>query len=285
VIVWCEAAQTQDVRRKAKMKLDIVEELAKHSFIGKVMDDIYPLLFEPVPENARLINKDETLEKAKKILSPTDWYSYDVFRKQGALTLAFTRMIQAHAFLQRFPSPKTYERSFAITNMDWLEYHFLMYMVSVVTTSDCVLILTNSVFRLGLKDGNCNQSSIVENMRVIESKLSPDLKHYLKITGKYRDIRNVHLHRASGKSVADILESQELKFIGTLSFLDLHTTLELPQTVIKDGYQVATDKLIEIIESDSSKLVDQLMKIFGILEMIYLEKKYILNESPTNTCV
>ena len=274
-----EAAQSWDVRHKANMKLDTVEELAKHSFIGKVMDDIYPLVMESLPENARQIKKDETLEEAKKILSPTDWYSYDVFKKQGALTFAFTRMIQAHAFLQRFPSPRTYESTFEITNMDWLEYHFLMYMVSVVTTSDCVLILTNSVFRLGLKDGNCNQSTIIENMRVVESKLSPDLKHYLKIAGKYRDIRNVHLHRASGKSVADILESKELKFIGTLSFLDLHTALELPKVVIKDGYQVAIDKLIKIIEADCSELFDQLIKIFGVLEMIYIEKKAFLNES------
>lgn len=259
------------------MKLKIVENIAIHQFITLVMEDMKPRL-ELI--TTTMIEKAEKWDWTSKTITnmpDADWYRYDVFTKQTALISVLDRIVYSHAFLQRFPSPRLYERKFEITQYIWIEYHFFQYMVNTVSLFDCLLILTNSVFRIGLKDRACKPETIIKNHWVWEVGFDTYLKKFDDLTKKYKEIRNVHLHRGKGKNVAQILNNDNLAFLGMVSFLQLHSDEYFPKDLIAEGYKVEVNDLVANVDSEVREIETQLIEILSFLEKVYLNKRPTLS--------
>ena len=255
------------------MKLKIVEELAKHPFIKLGMEDIKPQIEKIYPETEKKSKDWDWLSKVESTLEDPEWYRYEVFKKQTALISVLDRMVNAHAFIQKFPSQKTYKKKFEITQYTWLECHFFYYMLSVVSLFDCLLILTNTVFRIGLKDRNCKRDTVINNYWVCQIKFDSLLKDFEKISNRYKEIRNLHLHRGKGKNIAEVLKSDNLSFLGTVGFLQLYSDGIFPEEIINEGYKVEVLALLNLIESECDEIQIQLSKIYTVLKSEYLKRR------------
>ena len=259
------------------MKLKIVEHLAKHPFIKAAMDDIKPQLDKIYPEVLKRAEDGDWISKSESKMGDADWYRYDVFSKQTALISVLDRIVYAHAFLEKFPSPRTFEKEYEITQYIWIEYHFFHYMVNVVSLFDCLLILTNAVFRIGLKERACKPDTILKNHWVWQVGFDKYLKKFESITNKYKETRNIHLHRGKGKNIAQVLNSDNLSFLGMVSFLQLHKDEFLPKDIIDAGYKEEVVEISNRIEADCHEIEDQLSEIFSFLIKIYLNKRPEIN--------
>jgi|GEM_PF-3741295 len=255
------------------MKLKIVENIASHPFIKLVMEDMKPQIANLFLEINKKAEKWDWTSKTKLILGDADWYRYDVSTKQLAIISILERIVYSHAFLQKFPSPRSYEQKYEITQYIWIEYHFFQYMVNVVSLFDCLLILTNSVFCIGLKDSACKPDTIIKNHWILKVGFDHYLVEFEKLTNRYKEYRNIHLHRGKGKNVAQILNSDNLSFLGMLSFLQLHSDQFISNNIIDAGYKVEVMDVIARIESESSIIETQISDIFTFLNKIYLEKR------------
>ena len=255
------------------MKLKIAENIAKHSFTKIGMEDTIPELKKIYPEIEKRSKDWDWLSKVESKLEDPEWYRYEVFKKQSALTSVLDRIVCAHAFIQKFPSQKTYEKKFSITQYNWLEYHFFSYMLNVVSLFDCLLILTNTVFRIGLKDSDCKRSTIINNYWITQSKFDTLLKDFEKISNRYKEIRDLHLHRGKGKNIAEVIKSDTLSFLKTVSLLQLYDKETFPKKIIEKGYKIETLELLKHIENECKEIQVQIFKIYTFLVSIYLKKR------------
>jgi hypothetical protein len=121
--------------------------LSSHAFSKYIMESVKPILERAVPRMQRALartGKHRSDEEAD--LSDPEQYHFNVFSRLSPITTAFERFSQVQLFLKSFPRPKTY-RSAGISQDKWLEYHYGVYIVTVVSLADLALLLTNAVFR------------------------------------------------------------------------------------------------------------------------------------------
>ena len=259
------------------MKLKIVERLAKHPFTKTTMEDMKPQIDELYSEIVKKAEDWDWISKTESKMGDADWYRYDVFTKQTALISVLDRIVYADAFLENFPAPRTFEKKYEITQYIWIEYHFFHYMVNIVSLFDCLLILTNAVFRIGLKERACKPDTIIKNHWVWQVGFDKYLKEFELITNRYKEIRNIHLHRGKGKNIAQVLNSDTLSFLGMVSFLQLHSEELFTKNIIDAGYKEEVVEIRNRIEEDCKEVEEQLSEIFSILLKIYIEKRPTIN--------
>lgn len=255
------------------MRLKLVNNLVRHPFIKLSLKDVNPLIMKDYPEIAKRSLEWDWLSKIGLELDDADWYRYEVFMKQTAIFSVLDKVEYAYAFIQNFPSPRTYEKKFEITQYIWFEYHFQCFVFSIVSLFDCLLILTNSVFRIGLKDSHCKRNPIIDNYWIKQTGFDSLLKDFEKIATRYTDIRNLHLHRGKGKSVAEVINSDTLAFLRTVSFLQLHDEHVFPKKTIELGFKVEINEVLNLIETESAEIETNLEKIFSALEKQYLIRR------------
>ena len=255
------------------MKLKLVDELIKHPFYNRSFDDIKPRLNEIFLHIEKKAKKWDWLSKVDSKLEDSEWYRYDVFNKLTAVFSVLDRIVYAHSFLQKFPSQKNYEKNYEITQYIWIEYHFYIYMLSVVSLFDCILILTNAVFRIGLLDRACKRDAIINNYWLTQIGFDSLLKNFEKFSGKYKENRDIYLHRGKGKTVPEILNSHNLAFLKMVSFLELHSDTNFPKDIIALGFKKEIDDLLELIEKETFDIQEKLYKILTALDEQYIKRR------------
>jgi len=254
-------------------KSRLVEELAKHPFMKQLRDDYYPIIDEKFPESLKCAKNEDLRSKVRSKMEDSKWYRYEVFQKLSGLFSVLDRIVHAHSFLQVFPMPRTYEKRCEITQDIWINYHFLYYIFSVVSLFDCILILTNAVFRIGLRDRDCKRNAIIKNYWVRRIEFDLTLKKFEPISDKYKGIRNMQLHRGKGKNVADIAKSDTLALLNRASFLQLHGDKIFPQNIIDLRYKGEVNDIIKLIDTEVKEINDLINKIFSNLHIQYIKQR------------
>jgi len=254
-------------------KIKLVEELAKHPFVKQLMDDINPIIDEKFREILDRAKNGDLRSKVGSEMEDSKWYRYEIFQKLSGLFSVLDRIVHAHSFLQVFPMPRTYAKRCEITQDIWIDYHFLYYMFSVVSLFDCILILTNAVFRIGLKDQDCKRNAIIKNYWVRKIGFDLTLKEFESISRRYKETRDLHLHRGKGKNIADFTQNDNLTFLNITSFLQLYGDKILPQNSIDLGYEIEVSDIIQLIETEVTEINNVIDKIFSVLHIRYNEQR------------
>lgn len=106
IIAYAPCTPNSLAQRQAqkKMKLKIVEDVAKHLFAKLLMEDMNEKLEEVYPESIENFKSKSQLTKYISKLNDPEWYRLDVFIKVSALTTVLDKTVYAHAFIQKFPS-------------------------------------------------------------------------------------------------------------------------------------------------------------------------------------
>jgi len=176
---------------------------------------------------------------------------------------AFRRLNYVTIYIKDFPKPKSYLRQ-GVTEYDWIQYHYLVYILSIAGLYDIALKLTNGVFRLGLNERIVNESTVEHNSWVKSTGVSKLLATLRQATSQVKKPRNLFIHGG------DLLGLDELGMLELICMATkLHATCEYPANSIKYLFQCNIDELTNKMSSQISSLENNVINLFDKLLPVY----------------
>ena len=133
------------------------------------------------------------------------------------------------------------------------------FVVTVVSTYDIALILTNYVLRLGIPDSKCKTDIVVKNAWVSGTKIENALIALEKIVKSYREPRHLHVHRGQ------IPEPEQLDELELISFVQLYSKPIVPAKTLRILYRLAISDIMRTIDPEIKKLTNVVWDLFDTL--------------------
>lgn len=252
------------------------EHLTTHPLVEQSFQHITPVLEKLSPELAkRAQGKGRIRNKAITVLENSDHYHVMVFQKASALISAIERLENSVTYIDRFPSPRAFEKK-GIQQFSWLEYHYSYFVVTYDSLLDIALILTNSVFQLGISEKDCKPQMIKGNAWVKNTSVKPALDALGQVTLGYREIRNLFVHRGDILDISSVTESDILELLKVHSTVYRHSEPLVPTDIIDSIYKYESKKIISKIGDDVLKARKAVTKLFDCLLPIYKKKSHSL---------
>ncbi|WP_147450283.1 Cthe_2314 family HEPN domain-containing protein [Corallococcus carmarthensis] len=219
---------------------------------------------EALAKNYRETGTFRTTKTAQ--LSPAEYYHHQVRSYVNSLLSSLERMGEAQFYLQNLPQGEAFSKQ-GITEDKWIEYHYCNHLVIAYSLYDTALILTNSTFRLGLKEKDCNDSTVKMNDWVRATPVKEALDGLSNATGLHRQDRNLYVHRGE---IPIIEEIDDLKFVGLASrFGALSHKLRI-ETTLREAYVEAVGEIgvdmrskLDAATATIERLFDALLPVYG----------------------
>jgi hypothetical protein len=207
--------------------------------------------------------------------SELEKYSFSIMGWIHRLSNCFKSLEHTRVYMSHFRSNKWY-REAEIVQSNYINYHYVKYVITVVTIMDVSLILTNEVFRLGNPERLCNLDNIIKNSWVISSNIDKVLNKLTKMVEPWREPRNLFIHRGWEiyREVLTALEGLEL--MQEKGMLDTN----VPSHRIKFLYKSELSKIYKEFDKVEPPLFDAVIELLSRLLPIYKSWREKLQNPP-----
>jgi hypothetical protein len=204
------------------------------------------------------------------VLTEEQAYHNEIFEYTSNLTQAVERLEEMPYYLAQFPNTKTFQKQ-GITLHKWIQYHYSSFLITGVSIYDTALLLTNAVFRLGLHPRDCSERTVTKNQNVRRTPVRVTLKSLDAVTKKYREPRNLYVHRSRKPGLEFLDRLDGLRFIQESSEgLNIEAgDPEIHPVIRKELYKLERRKLIEAVRNETAAISDSVERVFDALQPIY----------------
>jgi hypothetical protein len=207
-------------------------------------------------------------------MSQSEAYTFNVFRYATAVVRLLQRADHSVSFIGTFPASRGL-RARGISREDWLAYHYSVFCATLVSTYDCLLMLSNVVFSLGLEPRACRNDTVRDNWNLLGTDVPARLKDVETTLKTLRPIRNRLVHHA-----ADPTWNESFELALTAEFLDgLSPEVESPDNggalamlrkpLRDDLLRIETRKLTRTLAAELDAVAEAAEKLFVALEGPY----------------
>ena len=235
-------------------------DIFEHKFCKYNLENLRPMyeMFEDLKWEPKLDSsgfyRPTNPPKLNNLLS----YHFYVFQYMANLLSAVERLSHIEVFINKFPSPKTYEKN-GITEDRWIEYHYSNYNGTQVTIFDTAVLLVNEVLILGLGPKECNERTVLRNSKVEFTKVGKALQKLRNDTEKYRNPRNLAVHRGQETDLG------VLQVPSALSLLQKAGTPMIEINKLNKIYKLTRRVIVYDLHHQTQTVTDNISHLFDAL--------------------
>jgi len=251
------------------------DALASHPLLKLALENIRPLLDEAQEVLERLAEQGEVRSDENVALREHAFYDDDVFSKAVVLMDCVDRLEQSQVLIDAVGKPGW--SGAGLDRHTWIEYHYSYYAVTVVSLADIALILTNAVFRLGLRERDCKHSLIAGNWWVAKTPVKTALDNLAELIKPYRKGRNLHVHQGRLQPIAEVMGSKLLDQLKLFSFVERVGKPVVPSAAIEKGYELEVPRVVERLEQERTTIQAHIVAVLDVLHPIYKQKSEALH--------
>lgn len=255
--------------------------LFNHPLLENVLENLQPLLKCSIKKLKDYSKKTGKIRlQQNQALLEHQFYDLSVFHSLAAILNSLDTLKNARGFIANFPRPRTYEK-IGISNDIWIEYHYSYYVVTFVSFLDLALILTNNVFRLGLREKDCKAEIIKNNSWIKNTNVKLALTKLEDIVKPFRELRNFHVHRGQVPRVDQIFDSElydTLKLISRAKFSRTDFWDHGDTKILDLAYKQEMKLIVAKLQKDYENLIETIVFLFDELIKKYEEFSKLLHQ-------
>lgn len=240
----------------------MIIQLPSHPLLTEIFNNNKPYLDYATAELLKRVEETGEIRNPKNVsLDDKQYFHISVFHKVSAIISGVDRLDYAKKYIERFPSPRTYERK-GITQYMWIEYHYSFFVITVDSLFDMALILINEIFQLGNSERNCTPNIIKKNSWIKKSAIASSLGKLEKVTSSYRPIRNLYVHRGEVPDILSITESDTLDLLKLYSSVRLHSDPIIDVSILDSVFNYESKKICSELENEIEKVCEIIWDLF-----------------------
>jgi len=234
-------------------------QIFEHPFGNETGDDIRPIIREEPPE-----------------LPELEQYVVSVFGWTATLDYSLRRLEHVRAYLAHFRILRQYKES-GITRGDYIRYHYSNHAVILLGIFDLALILTNSVFRLGIPERQCRAETVIENSWVRSLGIDEILRKLNSAVEPLREPRNIFIHRGHPR------DSEDLSYLDAVEIFpkpDNSSTTPWPRVepLYQRVFKRERSRIVRELNEQEGLVINPLMELLDKLHPVYKSWKKLLHD-------
>lgn len=247
-------------------------KIEEHPLVCSLCAEIIPRLKSVTAEDLLIKSAKARHARAPKLTEEQNYNRYVLWYAWN-LVESLRRLNNVKKYIGDFPKPKSYLKQ-EITQYDWIQYHYHMYIVSIISLYDIALKLVNAVFRLGLPEREAKASTVEENLWVKSTGVAESLKLLRRATAQHAKERHLFIHEGDLVKLDEIDEKKlhELYLLG-LYCMALKKNVELPFPIsvemLKDLSKPALNDLLTKMSIEIASVETQIVSVFDRLLPVY----------------
>ena len=181
----------------------------RHSLYAAVLENLQPLA-------ARVHNG----QVGEPLLTALDYRSLEILARLENLIHVVERVTAARYLLERSPRPYRVRRA-PFDHDQWTEYHFFVYTTSMASILDCALLLTSSVFDLGIPDRFCTFDVVTQHRVVADTSIPKLLDSLRKSLLQHTARRHRYLHRGQGSDIQELTKPSSFQYVEPITLFSI----------------------------------------------------------------
>jgi phosphoenolpyruvate carboxylase len=249
-------------------------DLTRHTFYIAVLDNLKPLITrtrDAIPgDPAKLA---EWREKNRATLTTTDHYVMQVFERANNLMHIINRLRRARYLLGR--SPSAYKsRGLSFNRDDWSEYHFFVYTTSLASVLDCALLLSATVFRLGLPPRFCTFDIVTQHHWLAKSNLPKHLRSLKKSLWQHIERRHRYLHRGEESNIGELTDPDAFLYLRAATLVadafhhEYSYNVEIPDPILSNWWRLELRQLRPLLEQSEKDVFTKVSQVLDSLQPV-----------------
>jgi Cthe_2314-like HEPN len=235
--------------------------LNRHRFIIELDRVVHPVVLAELKQviekaRARSGESPQPAPSTKHEISP---YQVRVSREIGQIKQVVHNLKISLYLLRRYPQGE-FEHTNTLPHQDWLYYHYAAFITGFVTAYDISLLLTNSIFQLGIPEERCHNEVIRENSHVKITPVYGSLRGLEKIVNRYRLPRHKFIHRGIRPDLEEVFSYAVQPLLSPEKQMD-SITPTFPRRLV--------DQVAKRLNRDVADLEKALCRFLDVLYPIY----------------
>jgi hypothetical protein len=232
-----------------------------HALITTVIREASPLVIaaaKHVQKNAH--REGEAQRENQERMTPHARYVTGVFRRTIALFRTVDVLLDARRMLTVFPSSLSRAPG-AISRDRWVDYHYGYFTVSLASLPDIALVLTASVFNLGVAPKHCTVDVITSHARIKGTPVVTAIRGVAKSVAQAKERRNLHVHRGDH---ADVESAVGDRFLRDLKMVTLVQSIEknlVDAKFLAEGWREARRALEPVLEQEMLRVTSAILPL------------------------
>ncbi|MCJ7654657.1 MAG: Cthe_2314 family HEPN domain-containing protein [Dehalococcoidia bacterium] len=247
-------------------------QIEEHPLVCRLCAEMRPRLESVTPEDLLIKSAKARHARTPKLTEEQNYNRY-VFWYAWNLVESLRRLNNAKKYMGDFPKPKAYLKQ-EITQYDWIQYHYHMYIVSIFSLYDIALKLTNAVFRLGLPEREAKKNTVEENLWVKSTGTAELLKLLRQAIAQHAKERHSFIHEGDLIKLDEIDEEKLYElYLLELYCIALRENIEIPPAIpvemLKNLSKPAVNGLLNKMSTEIASLETQIASLFDRLLPVY----------------
>lgn len=212
----------------------------------------------------------ETRYRGVTELPEHTFYDRDVFRKIAAIATVFDRLADVQRFLKYLPASEALRQQ-GVSQERWVQYHYATHVVLAASVPDLCLLLINATLRLGYPERLCSFDSIKSNFWCEKYGVVAPLTSVNNATKKYRERRNLYLHRGESMDIGEALGSNTYDMLTSVAFAHALSAEPLAEPAFFDAaFTSEISSMVPKLEEERKQLAQPVIELFRQLTPVYM---------------
>lgn len=252
-------------------KTTISETLSAHLLSKTIMENLQPFFHKIDEKYLEEVEKTGEVRFENLIAADeNEFYNANVFKKVINIISSFDRLEQVQIFIKRFRQSKAFLKQ-DITQDVWIEYHYSIHLLTIVSFMDLALILTNEVYRIGLREKDCNHDTIIKNYWVKNTRVEKALKDLEKLVQNNRNPRNTLIHHGESPKLHKVLKSDLYDKLKLMTFAQHHSEDYDSPINLDRAYSMEVRDLLRILQDECKSIETLILNLFDALLPVYIK--------------
>lgn len=260
--VFLPLVQKEKAHGKSKSFSSAMKRFDEHPYFKNVIK--YAII--PIWEENRKAKKEDK----ELVLNGELKYHGFVFEYSGAFYEGLKRLNDIPLFTLKGFSPR-WLNNMKIAPQEWAIYNYANYRVVATGIFDTALLMTNDVLEIGKKPEKIYRG-FIENSEIVKNHLLEPLQKIEKLTEKYRDERNLYVHRSTRPGIDFVDNLYAYQALKEAKEKGLYKK-EIPSPkVAKEYYETELNKKVIEMQKETEEIFSAVIVFLDALNLLY-EKK------------
>lgn len=203
-------------------------------------------------------------------------YIANVFMYFNQLTSLIDNLNQVEVFLKRFPSKKYYESN-GITELNYVQYHFEVFLHKIHTVLELKKLLLNAVYELGIPEKDCSWDKMKNIDLIKKSKAYPILNSYFSYFKSLIEARHFNTHRAVFIDSDKDNLSSDLFIYNSMKLLNLQLGDEfkgmIPQVILNRRIKIYRNERLKFVQQMRLKVEEYVRNFFNSIADDFFKRR------------
>ncbi|MBL8099751.1 MAG: hypothetical protein JNK81_11250 [Anaerolineales bacterium] len=260
--VFLPLAQKEKLHNKSRPSNLTMKQFDNHPYFKNIIKHAIIPIWEE--------NRKSKKEGKEFFLNDELKYHGFVFEYSGAFYEGLKRLNDIPLFTLKGFSPR-WLNNMKIAQQEWAIYNYANYRVVATGIYDTALLITNDVLELGKKPEKVYRN-FIDNPEIAENQLLEPLQKIEELIAKYRDERNLYVHRSTRPEIDFVNNLYAYQTLKEAKEKGLYKK-EIPSPKIAQKYYEAElNKKVDEMQEETEGIFSAVIAFLDVLNPLY-EKK------------